>query len=86
MGSERRRGRRRRGSVRPWYKAGILGMEMLPLSPLPSKSRVPVSSTLHWAPRGESERVPASLSTKRAREQYRLARGLQVRIRRRCLL
>jgi hypothetical protein len=45
VGSERRR-----GSVRPQYKAGILGMEMLPPPPLASKPSVPVSSTLHWAP------------------------------------
>lgn len=69
MGSERRR-----GSVRPRYKAGILGMAMLPpspslLSPV-SQSLLP-SAGLHEE---GLERVPASLSTKRAREQHRQAR------------
>lgn len=65
LGGERER---RRGSVRPQYKAGILGMEMLPPSP---SLLNPVFQSLLLSPglHEESlERVPASLSTKRKPE------------------
>lgn len=85
--------KRRRGSVRPQYKAGILGMEMLYHHPPslinPALQSLLLSTGLHEE---GLERVPASLNTKRKLESSIDKLGVggqpfaQVWVHRRCLL